>query len=33
MTDPVETLNMFRESDREDLVPDIEEEIIFTSEP
>ena len=33
VTDPVETLNMFRNLHEEDLVPDIEEENTPTSEP
>ena len=32
-TDPAETLKMFREAEKEDLVPCIEEDIIPTSEP
>ena len=33
MTNPVDTLNMFRGENKEDLVPCIEEDIIPTSEP
>ena len=33
MTDPAETLKMFREAHKEDLVPGIEEDNITTSEP
>ena len=33
MTNPTGNLNIFRESNKEDLVPGIEEDIIPTSEP
>ena len=33
MTDPAETLKMFREAEKEDLVPGIQEDVIPTSKP
>ena len=33
MTDPAETLKMFREAEKEDFIPGIEEDFISTSKP